>query len=79
MIIDHIGIVVKSITSGITHWQKAFGYSQYTEVVVKPPQKVKVVFLKENSLPVKLLEPVGQDSPLYRFAPKGAGLHYLCF
>jgi len=80
MIIDHIGIVVKSIADGINHWQEVFGYSQYTEVVVNTRQKVKVVFLKkENSLPVKLLEPVGQDSSIYRFAKKGGGLHHLCF
>lgn len=80
MIIDHIGIVVKSIADGIAHWQEVFGYSQYTEVIVNTRQKVKVVFLKkENSLPVKLLEPVGHDSSIYRFAKKGGGLHHLCF
>ncbi|MCW5203213.1 VOC family protein [Desulfobulbus sp. US4] len=80
MIIDHIGIVVKSIDDGIDHWEKIFGYSQYTDIVVNTLQKVKVVFLeKEHSLPVKLLEPVGQDSPIYQFARKGGGLHHLCF
>ncbi len=80
MIIDHIGIVVKSIVDGINHWEEIFHYKQFTEIVYNTRQKVKVVFLeKENSLPVKLLEPVGQDSPIYRFAQKGGGLHHLCF
>ena len=80
MIIDHIGIVVKSITEGIAHWESVFGYTQFTEVVVNTLQLVKVVFLqKENSLPIKLLEPLGQDSPIYRFSKKGGGLHHLCF
>ena len=48
MIIDHIGIVVKSIVNGITHWQEIFGYNQYTEVVDNTRQKVKVVFLKKE-------------------------------
>lgn len=48
MIIDHIGIVVKSIVNGITYWQEIFGYNQYTEVVDNTRQKVKVVFLKKE-------------------------------
>lgn len=55
-------------------------YTQHTEVVINTRQKVKVVFFKkDNSLPIKLLEPVGQDSSIYRFAKKGGGLHHLCF
>jgi len=33
MIIDHIGIAVKSSEEGIKHWEKVFGYRQMTEVV----------------------------------------------
>ena len=80
MKIDHIGIVVKSLEESINHWKKVFGYIQYTEIFINTRQKVKGVFLnKEESLPVKLLEPVGPDSPVYRFARKGGGLHHLCF
>lgn len=80
MIIDHIGIVVKSVTDAIKHWERVFGYKQYTEIIENTRQKVKIVFLKkENSLPVKLLEPVDRDSPVYRLARKGGGLHHLCF
>ena len=80
MKIDHIGIVVKSLEESISHWEKVFGYIQHTKIVINTRQKVKVVFLnKDNSLPVKLLEPVGPDSPVYRFAKKGGGLHHLCF
>ena len=32
MIIDHIGIVVKSIKDGIRHWEDFFGYRQATTV-----------------------------------------------
>lgn len=75
MIIDHLGIVVKSLSKGILHWEKVFGYSQYTSIVENTRQKVKVVFLrKENSLPVKLVEPVGEDSSVYRFSRQGGGV-----
>jgi methylmalonyl-CoA/ethylmalonyl-CoA epimerase len=80
MIIDHIGIAVKSIEKGIEHWEKVFGYKQMTDVVVNTRQKVKVVFLKkENSLTVKLIEPSDETSPIYAFSQKGGGLHHLCF
>jgi methylmalonyl-CoA/ethylmalonyl-CoA epimerase len=72
MIIDHIGVVAKSL--------ERFGYRQKTEAVVNTRQKVKVVFLeKEGSLDVKLLEPIDETSPVYKFALRGGGLHHLCF
>ncbi|MCU0332138.1 MAG: VOC family protein [Ignavibacteriaceae bacterium] len=80
MIVDHIGIVVKSIEEGISYWEKVFRYKQLTEIVVNTRQKVKVVFLtKENSLLIKLIEPTDETSPIYRIARKGGGLHHLAF
>jgi methylmalonyl-CoA/ethylmalonyl-CoA epimerase len=80
MVIDHIGLVVKSIDKGIEHWEKVFEYRQMTEVVINSRQKVKVVFLcKENSLTVKLIEPTDETSSVFRFAMKGGGLHHMCF
>lgn len=48
MIIDHLGIVVKSIDEGIKYWEEVFGYKQMTEVVINTRQKVKVVFIKRK-------------------------------
>ena len=80
MVIDHLGIVVTSIEEGISHWENVFGYRQMTDVVVNSRQKVKVVFLaKEQSITVKLIEPVDETSPAYRLAKRGGGLHHLCF
>ncbi|MFH2138159.1 MAG: VOC family protein [Candidatus Omnitrophota bacterium] len=80
MIIDHIGIAVRSLETGIEHWKNVFGYEQMTEIVMNTRQKVKVVFLsKEGSLPVKLIEPTDSTSPIYIFTQRGGGLHHLCF
>jgi methylmalonyl-CoA/ethylmalonyl-CoA epimerase len=80
MIVDHIGIVVKSINEGIEYWQTIFGYKQMTEIVINTRQKVKVVFLnKEDSLLIKLIEPTDETSPVFRTAMKGGGLHHLGF
>ncbi len=80
MVIDHIGIVVKSIEKSIQHWKNNFGYKQLTEIVVNTRQNVKVVFLvKMNSLQVKLIAPKDETSSIYKFAKRGGGLHHLCF
>jgi len=80
MVIDHLGIVVKSVEEGIHHWVNIFGYRQMTDVVVNSRQKVKVVFMsKEQSLTIKLIEPVDETSPAYPLAQRGGGLHHICF
>jgi len=80
LIIDHIGIVVKSIEKGIEHWENVFGYTKKTEIVVNTRQKVRVVFLeKEGSTLIKLIEPTDETSPSYRAIKSGGGLHHLCF
>lgn len=79
MVIDHIGIAVKSIENGIKHWEKLFGYKQMTKIIVNSRQKVKVVFLnKNNSISIKLIEPTDKTSPIYVFTKRGGGLHHLC-
>ena len=80
MVIDHIGIVVRSLEEGLQQWEGLFGYTKNSDVVHNSRQKVRVVFLsKANSLTVKLIEPSASDSPVYHFARKGGGLHHLCF
>jgi methylmalonyl-CoA/ethylmalonyl-CoA epimerase len=80
MVIDHIGIVVPCLEQGIDQWEQLFGYHRNSEIVRNTRQKVRVVFLsKPNSLTVKLTEPVSSDSPVFRAARKGGGLHHLCF
>ena len=80
MVIDHIGIVVKSIEAGIKHWKDVFGYQKMTNIVTNSKHKVKVVFLcKENSMIIKLVEPTDESSPIYKFSMRGGGLHHLCF
>lgn len=78
--IDHIGIVVKSLATAIEQWTTVFGYYQQTNAIINTRQMVKIVFLEKNgSLSVKLVEPINELSPVFRFAKKGGGLHHLCF
>ena len=80
MIIDHVGVVTKSMEQGIKLWTEKFGYRQKTNLVLNSRQQVNVIFLeKSGSIDIKLIEPADETSPVYRFARQGGGLHHLCF
>ncbi len=80
MVIDHVGVAVRSIEQALEHWERSLGYRPVTEVVTNTRQRVRVVFLeKAGSLPVKLVEATDPGSPVYAFAQRGGGLHHLCF
>lgn len=80
MIIDHICFAVKNLEEGILYWERVFGYKQMTEIVVNTLQKVKVSFLtKENSLTIKLIEPLEDNHSLVNFVNRGGGFHHICF
>jgi methylmalonyl-CoA/ethylmalonyl-CoA epimerase len=80
MVIDHLGIVVKSMEEGIAQWKELFGYTQITKETLNTLQQVKVVFMeKKGSLQIKLIEPASEKSPIYNFALKGGGFHHICF
>ena len=80
MKIDHICFAVKDLMDGIVYWESVFGYKQVTEIVENSLQKVKVVFLrKEDSIEIKLIEPVEDNLSLLNFVNRGGGFHHLCF
>jgi methylmalonyl-CoA/ethylmalonyl-CoA epimerase len=80
MKIDHICFAVKNLSDGIAYWENIFGYKQMTKTVVNSLQKVKVTFLnKEDSITIKLIEPVEGNISLFNFVNRGGGFHHLCF
>jgi len=80
MTIDHICFAVKNLDEGISYWGRVFGYLQKTDIVVNTLQKVKVTFMsKENSLTVKLIEPLEDNQSLVNFVNRGGGFHHICF
>jgi methylmalonyl-CoA/ethylmalonyl-CoA epimerase len=80
MVIDHICFAVKQLTEAIQYWKDIFGYEQMTTPIINTRQKVKVVFLKKvNSLQIKLIEPLEDNTTLKNFVDAGGGFHHLCF
>jgi len=80
MQIDHICFAVKNLQDGITYWEQVFGYKQMTKIVENSLQKVKVTFLrKDDSITVKLIEPIDTNQSLINFVNRGGGFHHVCF
>lgn len=80
MNIDHICFAVKNLNDGVAYWEDVFGYRQMTEVVTNSLQKVKVTFLsKDESITIKLIEPVEGNQSLINFVNRGGGFHHVCF
>lgn len=80
MKIDHICFAVSDLTEGIRYWNDAFGYRQMTEIIENSRQKVKVTFLsREDSILVKLIEPVEGNQSLINYVNRGGGFHHICF
>jgi len=80
MKIDHICFAVKNLREGVLYWNNVFGYKQMTGIVTNTRQKVKVTFLsKEDSITIKLIEPLEGNISLVNFVNRGGGFHHLCF
>jgi len=81
MHIDHLCVCVRSVERAADHLCQLLGYHRRTRAVTNTRQKVHVLFLgRKGSLDIKLIEPSGEDSPLWSFLrSKGEGLHHLCF
>lgn len=76
--IDHIGIVVNSLTQAAKFY-KYLGIEPFYYEEVKS-QKVKVAFLKIGESDIELLEPTSDDSSFAKFLLKqGEGIHHVCY
>ena len=82
MKLHHVGIVVDDIESGIQRYRALFGFNPVTEVVDDPIQKVSVVLLsgpEADSVPIELIAPLTDDSPVSNILKGKTRLYHLCF
>jgi methylmalonyl-CoA/ethylmalonyl-CoA epimerase len=76
-VLDHIGIAVESINSGLAIY-KALGIDVEGVEEVED-QMVRVAFLPVGDTRIELLEPTHDTSPVARHLERrGAGLHHIC-
>lgn len=81
MRLHHTGVVVRDIKVHGEKYASALGLSAKTEILHDPIQKVRVQFWggeNDDSL-VELIEPTGEDSPVWRASQKGGGPEHLCY
>lgn len=67
--LHHVGLVVASIEA----------VAPDKEVIFDPVQKVKVSFVSLQGVPVELIEPQGEDSPVMQSLRKGTKLVHFCY
>ncbi len=82
MKLHHVGIVVDDIESGIQRYKSMFAFVPITEIVTDPVQKVSVVLLSDpeaGSIPVELIAPLTDDSPVSQILKGNMRLYHLCF
>ena len=76
-LLDHIGVAVESIDSGLAIYQALGVEVEGIEEV--EDQKVRVAFLPVGDARIELLEPTDDSSPIARHLERrGPGLHHIC-
>lgn len=61
----HVGLAISSLTEA--------------EAITDPIQKVKIAFAELDGCRIELLEPTGEDSPIFNSVKKGIKLLHICF
>lgn len=80
MHIDHVCVAVRSIERAAEKLSQTLGFTARTNKVTNTRQQVNVQFLQRaGSIDIKLIEPSGDQSPLWQFLKRGEGLHHVCF
>jgi methylmalonyl-CoA/ethylmalonyl-CoA epimerase len=76
-VLDHIGIAVRSIDSGLAVY-RALGI-EVEGIEEVEDQMVRVAFLPVGDSRIELLEPTDESSPIARhLESRGEGLHHIC-
>lgn len=77
--LDHIGIAVKEIDSGIKLYQNLMGLKFLFRETISS-QNVEVAFLELGNTRLELIAPLSNASTLTKFLEtRGPGLHHVCY
>ena len=77
--IDHIGIAVKDLATGIRYYEETLGLKCVGQEEVES-QGVRTAFFHVGEVHLELLTPTREDSPVHKFLEKnGEGIHHIAF
>lgn len=77
--VDHIGIAVRNLNEQITYYTETLGL-KLLKIEEVPSQNVRVAFLDAGNVKLELLEPMSEDSAIYKHIEKrGEGIQHVAF
>ncbi len=77
MKIDHIGIAVKDIQNSLKFYRDILGL-EFNGTEKLKDRGLQVAFLQIGESEIELLEPISEDSTIYKFIEKkGEGIHHI--
>ena len=79
---SHIGVAVANLNAALAEYQKIFGYTVRSGPFIDPIQKASVCFIatsKDGDVPIELVAPAGDDSPVNKLLEKGISTYHLCY
>ena len=81
MQLDHIGVVVANLESGIRYYHEYFGYTWDGRIHADPLQRARIALLlpANSDFAIELTEPTSADSPLMGPLKRGNRLLHLCY
>ena len=82
MELHHIGIASKDMEGSIRRHEVLFNLRPVTEVVDDPVHKVSVVLLSDpmrRGVPIELVSPLNERSPVTNFLKRAIHLYHICF
>lgn len=79
MEIHHVGYLTKSISASLPEFVR-MGFAVEKETAFDPFRKIDILFLRNGAYRVELIEPKGEDSPLYPLLKRYKNTPYhFCF
>jgi len=80
MKLNHIGFVVKDLSSTLYFFEKVLGLKPANKPFLDKVQKVNEILIPIGDTFLEVFEPISEDGPVKNFLEKrGEGLHHLCF
>jgi methylmalonyl-CoA/ethylmalonyl-CoA epimerase len=79
---SHVGVAVPNLEQALAVYHGVFGYMVRSGPFVDPIQKASVCFMatsKNGDVPIELVAPAGDDSPVKKLLGKGIGTYHLCY
>jgi methylmalonyl-CoA/ethylmalonyl-CoA epimerase len=79
--LNHVGVATPSIEASVALYRDMLGATKIHDSFDLPAQGVRVCFVDTPNSQIELLEPLGENSPIWKFLEKNpaGGQHHVCF